>query len=564
MTILGVTLSTQERNLYNSDLRTNLIQQARLIAGQAMPLIKANPSNPEINDLAKQAAALISARVTIILPNGIVVGESNYDLTQMENHLQRPEVQLALKSQEAVDTRYSVTLKANYLYAAVPIKDGATILGISRVSVSTAKIDSDVMNIEKLIFISALAMAAIALAITLLISYITLKPLRDLTRFADKLAYPQSKEGIASRYRDEIHQLEFSINQMANELTQQISSFKAESGRLSAVLTSMTDGILLVDKVGTVKMINPSARVLFSIYPEKNEGMSLVEAVENFQIVDLWKKTFNEKSQQATAIEFGPDRIYIQVVATPLEGQNQGDILLTFQNLTRVRRLEMVRQDFVSNVSHELRTPLTSLKALTETLKDGALQDPPAAQKFLVQMDQEIDNLIQMVEELLELSRIESGKVPLFQERISPEKLVEPAIERMQLQIERARLNLAINFAEDLPQVNADPQRIQQVVINLIHNAVKFTPPSGTISIGASRESGNVVFYVQDTGKGIAPGDLERIFERFYKTDRSRASRGTGLGLSIARHIIESHSGRIWAESNLGQGSTFYFSLPAV
>jgi two-component system phosphate regulon sensor histidine kinase PhoR len=233
------------------------------------------------------------------------------------------------------------------------------------------------------------------------------------------------------------------------------------------------------------------------------------------------------------------------------------------QDLTRLRRLETVRRDFISNVSHELRTPLASLKALTETLRDGALDDPQAAPRFLNRIETEVDALTQMAQELLELSRIESGQVILNPATVPVERLLHTSVERMHLQAERAVLNLAINIPENLPLVKADEGRLEQVLVNLIHNAIKFSPPGGTISLGAAAEGRLVRFFVQDSGVGIPEDDLERIFERFYKTDRARSSGGTGLGLSIARHIVEAHGGRIWAESREGQGSTFYFTIPS-
>jgi two-component system phosphate regulon sensor histidine kinase PhoR len=238
-------------------------------------------------------------------------------------------------------------------------------------------------------------------------------------------------------------------------------------------------------------------------------------------------------------------------------------VLLVFQDLTRIRKLETVRRDFVSNVSHELRTPLASVKALAETLHEGALEDPPAARRFLQQMESEIDNITQLVHELLELSRIESGRVPLERRSINPCEFLKRGIERMQMQAERAGLSLRLECTEQLPEVNADPERIQQVLVNLIHNAVKFTRPGGEIVVTATPRDHDVIVAVRDTGVGIAPEELTRIFERFYKADRSRSGGGTGLGLSIARHLVEAHGGRIWAESELDKGSVFYFTLPA-
>jgi two-component system phosphate regulon sensor histidine kinase PhoR len=290
-------------------------------------------------------------------------------------------------------------------------------------------------------------------------------------------------------------------------------------------------------------------------------GRSIVEVVRYHQLVNLWRKA-KSGDRESITLEIGPQHLFLQVVAIPLKTALPGSTMILFQDLTQLRRLETVRRDFISNVSHELRTPLASLKALAETLQEGALEDPPAARRFIIRMETEIDNLTQLVNELLELSRIESGKVPLSFHRIQPCDLLSPATERMSLQAERAGLELVLDCAPELPQVFADPDRIAQVLINLIHNAIKFTPPGGKLTVSAYQDGDHIVFFVRDTGVGIARKDLSRIFERFYKADRARAGGGTGLGLSIARHMIESHGGYIWAESEEGVGSTFYFTLP--
>jgi two-component system phosphate regulon sensor histidine kinase PhoR len=227
-----------------------------------------------------------------------------------------------------------------------------------------------------------------------------------------------------------------------------------------------------------------------------------------------------------------------------------------------VRRLETVRRDFISNISHELRTPLASLKALADTLRDGALEDPPAAQRFLDRMEVEVDALTQMVQELLELSRIESGQVGFEMAQVPVVNVVRPPVERLRPQAERADLQLSVDLAPDLPPVLADAERMQQVITNLVHNAIKFTPPGGEVAISATAGEGEVIISVRDTGVGIPADDLPRIFERFYKADRARSGGGTGLGLAIAKHIVLAHGGRIWAESVEGRGSTFYVALP--
>jgi two-component system phosphate regulon sensor histidine kinase PhoR len=252
------------------------------------------------------------------------------------------------------------------------------------------------------------------------------------------------------------------------------------------------------------------------------------------------------------------------MIVSPLQTSGQGHCLVILQDLTRIRRLETVRRDFLSNISHELRTPLASLKALVETLQVGALDDPPAAQRFLYRADQEVDALSQMVEELLELTRIESGKVPLRLAETAVEDVILPPVERLRSQSERRNLELVIDIAPDLPPVLSDAARAQQVISNLLHNAIKFTPVGGTITVraGLNHKGSFVLFSVMDTGFGIPAAELPRIFERFYKADRARSSGGTGLGLAISKHLVEAHGGEIWAKSKEGKGSTFYFSLP--
>ena len=309
-------------------------------------------------------------------------------------------------------------------------------------------------------------------------------------------------------------------------------------------------------------MFNPAAENLFAVREVDALGNTLVEVLRNHQIVDLWRSCLATEESQVTTLEISTKRLYLQTVATPLGQALPGSTLLLFQNLTRVRQLETVRRDFISNISHELRTPLASLKALTETLQEGALDDPPAAHRFLQRMETEVDSLSLMVSELLELSRIESGRVPLQLTPSRPLAIISDAVDRLGLQAERAGLDMQIDCPEDLPAVLADPDRLEQVMVNLLHNAIKFTPSGGEILISASPLDRQIVFSVKDTGVGIPSIDLPRIFERFYKADRARSTGGTGLGLAISRHLVEAHGGRIWAESVEGQGSTFYFSIP--
>lgn len=334
----------------------------------------------------------------------------------------------------------------------------------------------------------------------------------------------------------------------------------SEKARLATVLEQLTDGVIIVDVNGLIQFANPAAQRLFET--SSVLGRSVTEVLRNHQLVDAWRRCQQTGEMQSESVELPARRQFLQVIAIP-DSHASGSLLLA-QDLTRVRRLETVRRDFISNISHELRTPLASLKALTETLQNGALTDPQAGPRFLGRINAEVDALTQMAQELLDLSRIESGQVELMRAPLSPQKLVSSAADRMRMQAERAGLKLSAECEENLPAILADQARLEQVLVNIIHNAVKFTKPGGMIVVKAESTSGGVGFSVRDTGVGIPAESLSRIFERFYRVDKSRTGSGTGLGLSISKHIVEAHGGRIWAESREGEGSVFHFVIPLV
>jgi len=384
----------------------------------------------------------------------------------------------------------------------------------------------------------------------------------------------QSVLSLPSNVKDLEH-LSNVVKALVTSLNAQLSSVDSNRARLAAVLDQMTDGVLIASEEGRIQFANPAAERLFG------RGLvdrSVTETLRNHQLVQAWQRCQELDEIQVETAEITGRGHLLQMIVIP-DQHAPGGSLLVVQNLTRIRQLETIRRDFISNLSHELRTPLASLKALTETLQDGALTDPEAASRFLGHIVTEVDALTQMAQELLDLSRIESGQVELERKKVSPEELLSSAAERMRLQAERAGLALNVECMADLPEVHADAPRIEQVLVNLIHNAVKFTPPGGDVVLladcvrlgdiqasSAQREfeagKGVVRFAVRDSGVGIPAEDVPRIFERFYRVDKARAGGGTGLGLSISKHLVESHGGQIWAESIEGQGSTFYFTLP--
>jgi two-component system phosphate regulon sensor histidine kinase PhoR len=407
---------------------------------------------------------------------------------------------------------------------------------------------------------------AVMLAVVLVdaIARRVVRRLRELVEASRRISGGEALEQAFPVGRDEVGDLARALNQMSDRLRAQIDALSAEREKLSAVLQQMDSGVVMVDPDGRISLLNGAAERIFGIPETGAIGGSLVEALRLYQVVDLWEKARRENDQATVTLDLLGRSQTLQVIASPLGGVLQGSILLIFQDMTRVRQLETIRRDFVSNISHELRTPLASLKALTETLLDGALEDPPAARRFLSRFETEVDSLSLMVQELLELTRIESGRIPLEFAPVEPEALIRGAVERLHLQAERAGLRIEVEHAEGLPPVKVDPPRMQQVLMNLLHNAIKFTPVGGLISLAAEPAEGGVLFRIRDTGVGIPVEDLPRIFERFYKSDRARSGGGTGLGLAISKHLVEAHGGRIWAESVQGEGSVFTFFLPAV
>jgi two-component system phosphate regulon sensor histidine kinase PhoR len=355
-----------------------------------------------------------------------------------------------------------------------------------------------------------------------------------------------------------LEQLSNAVNLLAQAEQEHISKAEAEGARLAAVLERMTDGVLIADVAGRVTFSNPAAGRLFES-PDP-EGRTVAEVLRHYKLVEAWQRCQQERELQSESVELPRRHLFLQLVAIP--DQDTDGSLLLVQDLTRVRRLETVRRDFISNLSHELRTPLASLKALTETLRGGALEDPKAANHFLESIETEVDAMTQMAGELLELTRIESGQLPLEFKPVSAASLLVSVTDRMRAQAERAGVELRLGSSQEISEIRADAPRLEQVLVNLVHNAVKFTNPGGEVTLSAKVDDGFVHFSVQDTGVGIPADDLERIFERFYKADRARSSGGTGLGLSIARHIVEAHGGKIWAESVEGRGSTFIFTIP--
>jgi len=587
LTLLGLTLlvTRRMRAEHLADLRVTLLSEARLIADAARPYLAGSdavaPEETALDELAKRWGTLVEGRVTIVRADGVVLGESQQSRTSMDNHLNRPEVRDALSNGAGTSIRFSDSVGSDMMYGAVPILTGDGAIGVARVAMPLDRIDASIARLRRPLLAITLAAAAIVLLTALWIARRIARPIEQLTAAADRMAGGDLSGRAVATTRDEVGRLTTSFNRMAGELDDTVTRLTRERSRIEAILENMADGVIIADPRGEVRLINPAATRLLKTSQQAARGASFAQVVRHHQIIDLWQACRATGQLQADAVEIDRQAVFWQVIITAFQETGVLGYLIIIQDLSRIRRLETVRRDFISNISHELRTPLASLKALTETLRDGALDDPPAAERFLGSMETEIDALTQMVQELLELSRIESGQAALRLAPAAVAQIITPSVERLRPQAERNGLNLQVVIAEDTPPVLVDVERMQQVVSNLVHNAIKFTPPGGSITVRAQQGrdgqipasarkarplvSGGwpvVIVEVADTGMGIPERDLPRVFERFYKADRARGSGGAGLGLSIAHHLVEGHGGHIWVESEEGEGSTFFFSLP--
>lgn len=561
MLALGIYLSHFVRQTYLNAQESKLESEALSIGDAITSNLLSAGSSPNFDPIAEHWAEILNARVTIIAPDGTVWGESTQDHSLLVNHGDRPEVIQALTSGVGTSTRYSQTLGQTMMYTAVSVVNNEKILAIIRVALPIQAITANVTELQRILVVITTIVTVLALLLATLIAGRISRPVRQLTHSAWQLAPSKPADLPIPPDKDEIAQLGQVFNIMSTRLSGEINDLETERATLDAVLQKMTDGVFIVDEQGRVRLVNPAAVKMFSISKVSPVGKPLIEVVRHHQPAEMWQRCQSTGEAQRIDFEIG-HRLSLQGIATSLGPAIPGSILLLFQDLTRQRQIEAMRRDFISNVSHELRTPLAALKALTETLQSGALEDPPVAHRFLGQMETEVDSLSLLVSELLELSRIESGRVPLNLATTQPIDIINPAVERLRLQAERNELSLSIDCPNDLPAVLADAIRVQQVLVNLLHNAIKFTAAGGQVMVRAIRIDQAVQFSVADTGVGISTEDLPRIFERFYKVDRSRATTGTGLGLAIARHLVESHGGRIWAESQVGKGSTFFFTIP--
>jgi len=561
MAALGIYLTNNARNSQIDDLRFQLGQEAKITAEAALPSLTGQGGSPDA--LAKKLGQEIDSRVTIIAPDGTVLGDSLEDPAAMENHATRPEVKDALATGIGESNRYSTTLQEQMMYVAVTINHQGGVIGIARAALPLTSVESSVSHITRTIILATVIVTVLAVLAAWIIARTMTRPIRRLTRASKGISAGKLGQKIAITSQDEIGQLAQAFNEMSANLKTTLDTMSAEKNRLASILTSMADGVILTDAGGDIILANRAAGALFSFKEENVINKPVIEVVHDHEVDELLKLCLNAGQEQTIQFESGIARRFLRAIAVPLRNQGRlNGVLILLQDLTELRNLQTMRRDLVGNISHELRTPIAGIKAMAETLLSGAIDDKAAARDFLTRIEGEADRLTQMVAELTQLSRIETGQVELKKEPVNLNTLVDDAIAELNPLAEKQQVKLLKELTPDFPSVMADKDRIRQTIINLIHNAIKFNKAGGSVIISTGFNISSVSLSVADTGIGISRDDLPRVFERFYKADKARTGGGSGLGLAIAKHTVQAHGGDIRAQSEEGKGSTFTFTLP--
>ncbi|EAH2339136.1 PAS domain-containing protein [Listeria monocytogenes] len=535
-------------------------------------------TNMENLDLDKDAATIqksldplgedIDARITVIDSKGDVVADTKKDPEKLDNHMNRPEVTDILKKGESVgiSIRESDSLGYSMLYVAVPVKHQSKTDGVLRISISLESVDAAVAKLwGNLALIFGIALVIIA-AISVFIARKITRPVREIIEVSTDLANHKYDSRIHGKISGELQDLSISVNTLAESLETQMFEIKQNEQRLNAIVQNLVSGVMLINVDKQVIMTN---RTMYQILGETEiTGKPFYEVIKSFALSQLIEATFETKTiQQKEIILYFPREMILDASVSPIIGEN-GEItgiILLLHDITQIRHLENVRSEFVTNVSHELKTPVTALKGFAETLLDGAMYDEMLLKKFLTIIKEESDRLHRLIMDILALSRIEQNPVPENVELVEVDEVIEQSARTIfEMATEK---NIQVIIPEKtIPSVTieTDRDKLQQILINLLSNAINYTPVDGKVEVKLIEQEAEVIIEVTDNGIGIPAKDIDRVFERFYRVDkaRSRHSGGTGLGLSIVKHLVENCGGRIEVESQEEVGSTFRVTLP--
>jgi two-component system, OmpR family, phosphate regulon sensor histidine kinase PhoR len=571
LSLLVVTLYA-EQYLYGFYLeRTTeaMESQARMIERQIAETFSQG-NEAAVDGLCKQLGQAGSIRVTVILPSGKVIGDTDENPAQMENHVDRPEVIQALQGQVGTNTRHSKTLNINMRYVAVPVMRDDAVIAVLRLAQSIESIDRATAILRHHIFTGGAVVLCAAAILIGMVSRRISGPLEDIKHGAERFATGDLNHKIPIPDWQEMTPVAKAINQMARQLDERIQATVAERNKLDAIVSSMSEGVLAVDDQINLLILNDAARRLLGCSAPIRPGRPMWEVVWNNALLAFVERILaGEDSLEGQMVQWeGQQDRHFQARGAALRdsaGRRIGAVIV-LNDVTQLRRLENVRKDFVANVSHELKTPITSIKGFIETLSDGAIHDPADAKRFLDIVARQTQRLNAIIDDLLTLSRIEQqadrAEMELHSGALRP--VIQAAVQLCEGKAAEKEVSLQVGCPEDLTaRMNA--ALLEQAVVNLIDNAIKYSNPKSEITITAARTNGMVAIRVVDSGCGIEPEYLPRLFERFYRVDkaRSRKQGGTGLGLAIVKHIAQAHGGQVTVESTPGRGSTFSIHLTA-
>jgi two-component system phosphate regulon sensor histidine kinase PhoR len=556
------------RLFYYNQAANDLEVRARLVEYQIEPMIKSGNFS-EIDNTCKSLGKKSTTRITIILPDGQVIGDSGENLAVMKNHSDRPEFRDAINEGLGKAVRFSGSIGKNMMYLAVPIKQDDKILAVIRASISITVIDQELTNIYRRVLWAGVIITFFTAVVSLFISKKISRPIEQMKEIANHFALGDFSHSLSIPSATELAELAIALNGMAQQLGSRINTITENKNQMQAILSSMIEGVMAVDADGRIISLNRAGADFLDVEQLKAVGRNIEEIVRNPELQQFVQNTLQGKDLSVMADVFimNNGERFLQLHGTSLtdrKGQRNGAVIV-LHDITRIHRLEEVRRDFVANVSHELKTPITSIKGFVETLREGALENPQEAMRFLEIIARHADRLNAIVDDLLSLSRLEEDneKRRLFFENTYLRPVLSSSVELLKIKAEKKKITIDLICDEHI-SAKINSALIEQAVFNLIDNAIKYSSDNSNIKISVQKQGNEILISVSDQGCGIERPHLSRIFERFYVVDKSRSRKvgGTGLGLSIVKHISQVHGGSITVESKINEGSIFTIHLP--
>jgi two-component system, OmpR family, phosphate regulon sensor histidine kinase PhoR len=553
--------------LIERELKTDLTIRIGDEMGAEARIIALMPAG-EIARHAGELAERARARLTLIDAAGRVTADSGLGDRETDDHLNRSEIQEARLKGAGKAVRYSRTLKKDMLYVAIPLREGSRTTGYIRLSRPLTEIALVTYGMRKTVFDIILAIVVVSLTIALLFSLKMLSPIRRLAAFAGQVRTGNVSGALRIESRDEIGQLAENINEMVAALQEKIRTADAEKRKMESVFSSMSEGVMVLDAENRIESVNRGMEEMTGRPHGDVIRKTLLEAFRNIKLHDALERFREREETVCEEIGLGDYRpVMMDVTISAIRGETGGErkTILVFHDVTRLKKLERIRTDFVANVTHEIRTPLTAIIGFAETLQQGAIEKPETARKFLRTIRENAERLNRLVDDLLTLSGLELGEAKLHPEGLRIEEGFDRVLAIIEERVKEKGLKILKDIPKELPLIRVDRDRLTQILLNLLDNAVKFTPAAGSIAITASPgEEGFLTVRIADTGVGIPKGEIPRLGERFYRADktRSREMGGTGLGLSIVKHLMRAHQGRIIIDSTLGRGTTVSLCFP--